>query len=85
MILVIVVITVMYTIMIIHVSVAELFFEIQNKHCYQLGNGTSHAHQPRSLIKGHLQVPGVNHVTVDNLGQIITAINVVFTFLKDFF
>lgn len=36
--------------------------------------------KPRSLLKGHLQVPGVNPVT----GQIITPINVVYKFLKDF-
>lgn len=41
--------------------------------------------KPRSLLKGHLQVPGVNPVTVDRLGQIITRINVVYKFLKDFF
>jgi len=41
--------------------------------------------KPRSLLKGHLQIPGVNPVTVDSLGQIITPINVVYKFLEDFF
>jgi hypothetical protein len=36
--------------------------------------------KPRSHTKGHLQVPDVNPVTIDNLGQIITALNVVYTF-----
>jgi len=84
---VIVAIAVMYTIMmIIHVSVAELLvFEIQSKHWNQLGNWTSHAHQTTEPLNGHLQVPGVNPVTVDSSGQIITPINVVYKFLKNFF
>lgn len=83
----IVTITVMYTIMmIIQVSVAELLvFEIQSKHWNQLGNGRHIPTKPRSRLKDHLQVPGVNPVTVDSLGQIIIPINVVYKFLKDFF
>lgn len=52
---------------------------------YKVNTGRYMPTKPRSLLKGHLQVPGVNPVTVDSLGQIITRINVVYKFLKDFF
>lgn len=83
----IVAIRVMYTIMMImHVSVAELLvFEIQSKHWNQLGNWTLHAHQTTEPFKRSFTDSWCESCYSRQFRAVITPIDVVYKFLKDFF